>query len=88
MTAEARVASVFTRTSQQEVLRGAGTITPAGESPSILLGVGYSVVTLSVTGFFVGIIWARTKNLLVLMFIHAAGDLLTNFGGLVEAFNI
>jgi len=70
------------------VLRGAGVITPVGESPSILLGVGYSIIILSVTGFCLGIIWARTKNLLVLMAIHAAGDLLPNFGDIVEAFHI
>jgi membrane protease YdiL (CAAX protease family) len=70
------------------VLRGAGIISPVGESPSILLGVGYSIVILSVTGFGLGIVWARTRNLLVLMVIHAAGDLLPNFGELVEAFHI
>jgi membrane protease YdiL (CAAX protease family) len=70
------------------ILRGTGIISPVGESPSILLGVGYSIVILSVTGFCLGIVWARTRNLFVLMVIHAAGDLLPNFGELVEAFHI
>ncbi len=70
------------------ILRGAGIISPVGDSPSILLGVGYSIVVLSVTGFCFGIIWSRTKNLLVLMVIHASGDLLPGFGEIVKAFNI
>lgn len=70
------------------ILRGAGTITPVGESPSILLGVGYTIVTLSVTGFCFGIIWSRTKNLFVLMLIHAAGDLMPSFSELVKVFHI
>jgi len=70
------------------VLRGAGVISPVGESPSILLGVGYTIVILSVTGFCLGIAWARTKNLLVLMAIHAAGDLMPSFSEIVEAFHI
>ena len=70
------------------IFRGAGSISPAGESPSILLGIGYTIVVLSVTGFCFGIIWSRTRNLFVLMLIHAAGDLMPNFGEIVGAFNI
>lgn len=65
-------------------LRGAGTITLAGANPSLLLAVGYSIVILSVTGFFLGIIWMRTRNLPLIVMIHAATDLLPNFSEIME----
>jgi membrane protease YdiL (CAAX protease family) len=37
-----------------------------------------------VSGITLGIIWARTKNLFAVMLIHAAGDLLPNFGSFVR----
>lgn len=49
-----------------------------GPSPSLLMAVGYSIVMTSVTGFFFGILWARTRNLVVLVVVHAAGDLVPN----------
>ncbi len=58
-------------------LRGAEQ-TSIGASPSMLMAVGYSIVVTSMTGFFLGILWARTRNLVILMLIHAAGDLLPN----------
>jgi len=69
-------------------LRGAEGISPTGGSPSLLLSIGYSVVTLSVAGFFLGIIWSRTRNLLLVVFIHAAGDLLPNFAKLAGTLGI
>ncbi len=68
------------------ILRGTGSITPVGETPSALMGIGYSIVTLSVTGFCFGIIWIRTRNLLLLMLIHAAVDLLPSYTELMTAF--
>lgn len=47
-----------------------------GIAPSPLMAIGYSIVIVSVSGFFLGILWARTKNLIPLMLIHAAGDLI------------
>ncbi len=46
--------------------------------PSLLMAVGYSIVITSVAGFFLGILWARTRNFAVVVFVHAAGDLLPN----------
>ena len=69
-------------------LRGAESITPGGGSPSLLGAVCYSVGVLSVTGFFLGLVWVRTKNLLVVVMIHAAGDLLPNFAELAGLFGI
>lgn len=46
--------------------------------PSLLMAVSYSIVITSVAGFFVGVLWARTRNFAVVVFIHAMGDLLPN----------
>jgi membrane protease YdiL (CAAX protease family) len=49
-----------------------------GAHPSLLMAVGYSVVITSVAGFFLGVLWARTRNLPLLMVVHAAGDFVPN----------
>jgi CAAX protease family protein len=49
-----------------------------GAHPSWLMAIGYSVVITSVAGFFLGVLWARTRNLLLVMAVHAAGDLVPN----------
>jgi membrane protease YdiL (CAAX protease family) len=69
-------------------LRGAETLTATGGSPSLVGTIGYSVAMLSVTGFFLGLIWARTKNLLLVALIHAAGDLLPNFSEMARIFGL
>lgn len=66
------------------LLRGAGSESPVGSSPSVLMAVGYSIVVLSAAGIFLGVIWSRTRNLLLVMIIHAAVDLLTNFDNLYK----
>ena len=47
--------------------------------PSLLMAVGYSIVITSVAGFFLGVLWARTRNFAVVVIVHAAADLLPNF---------
>ena len=42
------------------------------------MAIGYSIVITSVAGFFLGVLWARTRNFLVLVLVHAAADLLPN----------
>ncbi len=46
--------------------------------PSFLMATGYSIVVISVAGFFLGVLWARTRNFALVVVIHAAGDLLPN----------
>jgi len=58
--------------------RSATTQEALGLHPSWLMAIGYSVVITSVTGFFLGVLWMRTRNLPLLMAIHAAGDLVPN----------
>jgi membrane protease YdiL (CAAX protease family) len=66
------------------IFRHAGELEGLGSNPSALHAVAYSVVMLAVSGIVFGVIWARTKNLLALMLIHAAGDLLPNFADFLK----
>lgn len=69
-------------------LRRAGAASPVGSDPSLLFVIGYSVVVLSAAGLFLGIIWARTRNLLLIIMIHAAGDLLPNFSEFARTWHL
>ena len=66
------------------IFRHAGELEGLGPDPSALDAVAYSIVVLTVSGITFGVIWARTKNLFALMLVHAAGDLLPNFGSFVR----
>lgn len=46
--------------------------------PSLLFALAYSVAVISVAGLFMGVIWLRTRSLLIVMLVHAAGDWLPN----------
>ena len=70
------------------ILRRAGMAEAIGENPSPADAMAYTIVNLSVAGIFFGIVWARTKNLFAVMFIHAATDLLPNFKQFVSTWNI
>jgi membrane protease YdiL (CAAX protease family) len=66
------------------IFRHAGEVEGLGSNPSALDAIAYSIVVLAVSGVTFGVIWARTKNLFAVILIHAAGDLLPNFGGFVK----
>jgi len=66
------------------IFRHAGELEGLGPNPSALDAVAYSIVVLTVSGITFGVIWARTKNLFALMLVHAAGDLLPNFGSFIR----
>jgi membrane protease YdiL (CAAX protease family) len=57
-------------------------------NPSLLMAVGYSIVITSVAGFFLGVLWARTRNFLLLVLVHGAADLLPNTLPTLRAFHI
>ena len=65
--------------------RGSGVNSLVGDSPSLLMAVGYSVVVLGTAGIFLGVIYSRTRNLSVVIIIHALGDLLPNFSEIYHA---
>jgi uncharacterized protein len=66
------------------IFRHAGEVEGLGSNPSALDAVAYSIVVLAISGVTFGVIWARTKNLLALMLIHAAGDVLPNFADFAQ----
>lgn len=69
-------------------LRGSGSIANLGSDPGLLMSIGYSVVVLSVAGFFLSIIWVKTKNLWLIVAIHAVVDLLPNLSRFIELWGI
>ena len=70
------------------IFRHAGTVEGLGANPSAWDAIAYSVVTLAISGVFLGIVWARTKNLFALIAIHAATDLLPNLPQFVRTWGL
>ena len=70
------------------IFRRAGLAEAIGEHPSAVDAIAYAVVVLSISGIFFGIVWARTRNLFAVMFIHAATDLLPNFKQFISTWGI
>jgi uncharacterized protein len=66
------------------IFRHAGEVEGLGSNPSALDAVAYSIVVLAISGVTFGVVWSRTKNLFAVMLIHAAGDLLPNFGSFAQ----
>jgi membrane protease YdiL (CAAX protease family) len=52
--------------------------------PSLLFAIAYSIAVISVTGLFMGVLWLRTRSLLIVMLVHAAGDWLPNVAQMLE----
>lgn len=69
-------------------LRGGGTLDNLGLHPSLFMSVGYSILILSLAGFFLAIIWSKTKNLWLVMAIHAFVDLLPGLQEFVKTWGI
>jgi len=69
-------------------LRGAGAVTALGDSPTLFASAAYAIAVLSLAGLAFGVIWARTENLLVLMFIHARVDLPPMLPEFIETFGL
>lgn len=67
-------------------LRGAGSVTALGSNPGALTAAAYAIAILSLAGLTFGVIWARTRNLLVLMLIHACVDLLPGLPEFIDTF--
>jgi uncharacterized protein len=52
--------------------------------PSLLLAVGYSVVVLSVAGFMFGVLWLRTRSLILVALLHGVNDAVPAMAGTVS----
>ncbi len=53
-----------------------------------MMAVGYSIVMTSLAGLFLGVLWIRTRNLAVLIIVHAATDFLPNLTEWIRAFHL
>lgn len=69
-------------------LRGGGELDNLGQHPTLFMSIGYSILVLSIAGFFLSIIWSKTKNLWLVMAIHAMGDLLPSLHEFVKTWGI
>ena len=69
-------------------LRGGGVIANLGSNPSFLISISYSFLMLSVAGFFLSVIWLKTKNFWLIVAIHACVDLLPNLSSFIELWGI
>lgn len=56
-------------------LRGAGVVEGIGGAPSLLTCICYCIAVKSVAGIFFGILWKNTRNLWILIGIHAVTNL-------------
>lgn len=56
--------------------------------PSLLFAIGYAIVILSPSGFFLGVLWTRTRNLAIVVAVHAATDLIPNVIELAQHFGL
>lgn len=66
------------------IFRHAGEVEGLGSNPNAFDAIAYSIVVIAISGVTFGVIWARTKNLVAVVLIHAAGDLLPNFAGFAQ----
>ena len=58
------------------------------EQLPFLFWSAYTIAYMSVAGIFLGIVWQRTKNLWLVMAIHAILDLLPNLEGFIKTWNL
>ena len=70
------------------VLRGAGIDEGLGASPDWFTAAAYTIAVQSVAAFLFGILWLRTRNLLLVILVHAATDLLSNAPDLFASFGL
>jgi len=69
-------------------LRGAGAVTSLGAAPDLASAVAYSVAVISLAGLAFGVIWAKTRNIYILILIHAWVDTLAGLPGFIEIFGL
>ncbi len=68
-------------------LRGAESEGISEQMPFIFWAC-FTISAMSLAGIFLGIVWQRTKNIYLVMALHAMVDLLPNFGRIIHAWNL
>lgn len=66
------------------VLRGAHLMEGMGGAPDPLTAAAYSIVVVSPIGLMFGVLWARTRSLLLVVLLHGWTDLFPNLAPLVR----
>ncbi len=54
------------------------------QAPGPVTAIAYAVVVVSPLGLMFGVLWARTRNLWLLVLLHGWGDLLPNLASFVK----
>lgn len=75
----ARVLGLYLRGAESEGI---------SEQLPVWFWLSYCVVNMSIGGIFLGIIWSKTKNIYLVMFLHAMVDLLPNVGAFIHTWKI
>ena len=68
------------------VLRGGHLFEGMAGPPSALTAAAYSIASVSVIGFMFGVLWARTRSLLLVVLLHGLTDTLPNLAPTVRTF--
>lgn len=66
------------------VLRGAGAVEGLGDSPGLATTLAYVVVTQGVAGLAFGVLWSRTRSLLLVVLLHGFFDALSNTASFID----
>lgn len=69
-------------------LREAGSVTSLGATPDLVSVLAYSIAVLSLAALAFGVIWMKTRNIYVLILIHAWVDTLPGLPAFIEIFNL
>lgn len=70
------------------IFRQAGDVDGLGKTPHAWEAITFTIAVISLVSILFGIIWIRTRNLLVLMFIHAMTDLLPNLAEFIKVWKM
>ena len=66
------------------VLRGAGAVEGLGEAPGFVTAVAYTIAVQGVAALAFGVLWSRTRSLVLVVALHGLFDALSNTGSFIE----
>lgn len=69
------------------VMRGQHVMEGMDKAPDLLTAAAYSIAVVSPIGLMFGLLWKRTRNLWLLVFLHGWTDLLPNLAEFVKTWN-
>lgn len=66
------------------LLRGAGAVEGLGDSPGVVTTLAYVITTQGVAGLTFGVLWSRTRSLVLVVALHGFIDALSNTASFVD----